>query len=275
MSHYWKHKAYAIAMVLLVIGGINWGIKSMLGKDLVSYVTGRNVLLANGIFAAVGVAALFIGLHRDSYLPFLGQTLVPCSVLKVQTPENADIEAEVVVSPGAKILYWAAEPANNDLKELNDWKHAYLGYRNAGVAVADESGVAKLKVRKPQPYTVPLKGQLSPHIHYRKCMGEGLMSRVHTVDLDNKEFFENYVSMQESLEPVIDKSEFNYVKPAQALEEANTVTLKTLTRSLMPQGGAPDEGKLMAGSPIDNVFMATPTPLVGATLEAAFTGEGI
>ena len=65
---------YAVAMVLLVIGGINWGIKSFLGKDAVTYFTGKNVVVANLIFAAVGVAALVIGLHRDSYLPSVSYT---------------------------------------------------------------------------------------------------------------------------------------------------------------------------------------------------------
>ena len=275
MNQYWKAKAYAIAMLLLVIGGLNWGVKSFMGKDLVTYVTGRNVMLANAIFAVVGLAALAIGLHRDSYLPFLGKTLVPCEVLQVQTPENADISVQVIVNPGDKVLFWASEPANKDLHGINDWQHAYLAYRNAGVAVGDKSGVATLKVRKPQPYTVPMKGELTPHVHYRVCMGEGMLGRVNTVKLDSKEYFENYVEMQESHEPVTEKTAFDYVNPATALNEVNTVTEKTLKQSLMPQGGAPDESNLTAGTPIDNVFMAVPSPLVGAMLDEAFTGKGV
>lgn len=275
MNQYWKAKAYAIAMLLLVIGGLNWGVKSFMGKDLVTYVTGRNVMLANAIFAVVGLAALAIGLHRDSYLPFLGKTLVPCEVLQVQTPENADISVQVIVNPGDKVLFWASEPANKDLHGINDWQHAYLAYRNAGVAVGDKSGVATLKVRKPQPYTVPMKGELTPHVHYRVCMGAGMLGRVNTVKLDSKEYFENYVEMQESQEPVTEKTAFDYVNPATALNEVNTVTEKTLKQSLMPQSGAPDEGNLTAGTPVDNVFMAVPSPLVGAMLDEAFTGKGV
>ena len=275
MSHYWTAKVHAIAILLLVIGGLNWGVKSFLGKDFVTYVTGKYVFLAIAVFAAVGIAAIFVAFHRDTYLPFLGESLIPCEVLKVQTPENADISADVLVSPGAKVIYWAAEPANKDLHEVNDWRHAYLEYRNAGVAVANPSGIVTLKVRKPQPYTVPMKGKLSPHIHYRVCMGEGFIGPVNTVGLDSKEFFENYVEMQETKEPVTEKSAFNYVKPAEALEEARQVTLVTLNRSLMPQGGAPDEGDLTAGTPIDNAFTAVDTPLVGAPLDMAFTGKGV
>lgn len=275
MNNYWKAKAYAIAMVLLIVGGLNWGVKSFMGKDLISYLTGKNVLLANLLFGAVGVAALLIGLHRDSYLPFLGKTLVPCEVLKAQTPENADMSVDVLVDPGTKVLYWASEPANKDLHGINDWRHAYLAYRNAGVVVADNSGVATLKVRKPQPYTVPIKGELTPHIHYRTCMGEGMLSRVVTVTLDAKEFFENYVNMQETHDPVTEKSAFNYVNPSTALEEVKDVTAKTHNNSLMIQSGAPDEGNLTSGTPIDNEFMAMPTPLQGASLDAAFTGKGV
>lgn len=275
MNRYLTAKVHAIAILLLVIGGLNWGIKSFLGKDFVSYVTGKNVILANAVFAAVGIAALFVAFHRDTYLPFLGESVVPCEVLKVQTPENADISADVVVSPGAKVVYWAAEPANKDLHTVNDWRKAYLEYRNAGVAVANPSGVVTLKVRKPQPYTVPMKGKLSPHIHYRVCTANGFIGTVNTVRLDSKEFFENYVKMQETDEPVTEKSAFNYVKPAEALAEAQQVTLTTLNRSLMPQGGAPDEGNLTAGTPLDNAFTAINAPLVGAPLDMAFTGKGV
>jgi hypothetical protein len=105
-------------------------------------------------------------------------------------------------------------------------------------------------------------------------MGNGLIGRVHTVQLNEKEFFENYVSMQETNDPVTEQSAFNYVKPAEALAETRQVTLKTLNRSLMPQGGAPDEANLTAGTPVDNAFMAINTPLSGATLDAAFSGKG-
>jgi uncharacterized membrane protein YuzA (DUF378 family) len=275
MSRHWTAKVHAIAILLLVIGGLNWGVKSFLGKDFVTYVTGKNVFLANAVFAAVGIAALFVAFNRDTYLPFLGKSVVPCEVLKVQTPENADISADVSVSPGAKVIYWAAEPANKDLHSVNDWRNAYLEFRNAGVAVANSSGIVTLKVRKPQPYTVRMKGKLSPHIHYRVCMGNAFIGPVNTVALDSKEFFENYVKMQETDEPVTEKSEFNYVKPAEALAEAQQVTLVTLNRSLMPQGGAPDEGNLTAGTPIDNAFTAIDAPLAGAPLDMAFTGKGI
>ena len=185
-----QHKLYAIAMLFLVIGGLNWGYVAFTGKDLISYALGKGAL-TNAIFLFVGVAALSIAFFRDTYLPFLGGAVMPCSILKEQTPEGADTEVRVFVEPGTKVMYWAAEPANKDLKKVQDWRQAYISYRNAGVAVADADGYATLKVRRPQSYLVPFKGELQPHIHYRVCHGEGMMARVMTVTLDGKEYFEN------------------------------------------------------------------------------------
>ena len=56
-------------------------------------------------------------------------------------------------------------------------------YENAGVATADPTGEAVLKVREPQAYTVPLKGRIEPHIHFRVCGDGGWMGHVKTVFL--------------------------------------------------------------------------------------------
>jgi hypothetical protein len=88
-------------------------------------------------------------------------------------------------------MYWAAEPGTKHLQTLPDWRDAYLEFKNAGVAVADDTRMAKLRVRKPQPYTVPLKGKLKPHIHYRVCMNQGFIGPVQTVSLKREEWFEN------------------------------------------------------------------------------------
>ena len=170
-------------MLLLVIGGVNWGILAVTGTNAIQYITGKNTLIANAIFLFVGIAALFLGFARDSYLPFLGPAVLPCSLLKVQTPEGADYEKRVLVKPGVKVMYWAAEPATERLSDIHDWRKAYLKFMNAGCARANDYGVAVLLVRNPQPYSVPLKGRLEPHVHYRSCGDGGMMSRIETVFL--------------------------------------------------------------------------------------------
>jgi uncharacterized membrane protein YuzA (DUF378 family) len=264
MSSFLRQKLHALAILLLVIGGVNAGLLALTGTDPVRALFGTKSLVTNGIFLSVGLAALSIAFFRDSYLPFLGSSVVPCDVLQAHTPEGADAEVRVVVAPGAKVLYWASEPANEELAHVQDWKQAYLGFRNAGVAVADADGRAALRVRKPQGYTVPMKGELAPHVHYRVCEGSHHLGRVETVRLDGTEQFANPVSREESPEPVDSPSEFLYVNPATALAEINEVAKKTGARSLMPQEGGVDEGAAIAGADLGAAFAPASAPLYTA-----------
>jgi hypothetical protein len=104
----------------------------------------------------------------------------------------------ILVKPGDKVLYWASEPANEDMDKIQDWRRAYLGYKNAGVAIADSDGFATLAVRHPQPYQVPLHGKLDAHVHYRVCMHDGFIGAVKTVKLDGKEMFEDYAPVMDA-----------------------------------------------------------------------------
>lgn len=174
----WLH---LVAMVLVVIGGLNWGFLGLFGFNLVALLTGR---LAWIIYVLVGVAAVIIAISRDSYLPFLGETVMPCSLLEERTPDHANTEVVVNgVTPGAKILFWASEPATEGLARINDWRRAYLDFANAGVTVADAGGHAVLRIRKPQPYTVPMKGRLEEHVHWRVCGEGGMLGPVRTTTI--------------------------------------------------------------------------------------------
>jgi hypothetical protein len=186
MNKYLQVALYAFAMVLLVLGGIKLGI-----VGLTSTLSIQGYKVPTVFLLLVGFAALCVGMVRDFYLPFLGETLVPCSVLEVKAPDNADASVTVLVTPGRKVLYWAAEPENESLHTLLNWRSAYLEYKNAGVALSDSDGHAVLKVRKPQGYSVPTR-VLPPHVHYRVCGDEGFLGPVRTIKLDGKELFEDY-----------------------------------------------------------------------------------
>jgi uncharacterized membrane protein YuzA (DUF378 family) len=189
---YVKKLIFKIAMVLLIIGGLNWLLVGIFDFNLVSAIFGKSIL-ASFIYILVGVSAIAIMFDRDTYLPFLGPMVAPCSVLENREPPGATKEVKVVVEPSVKIIYWAAEPASEKLEKINTWKQAYLEYQNAGVATSNGEGVAILKVREPQSYRVPIKGQLQPHIHYRVCGEAGWMGKINTVfvNQNNVEGFEN------------------------------------------------------------------------------------
>lgn len=179
---------YSFAILLLIVGGLNYGYLLLFGGSAIQHFFGLFMTaygaatLTRIIYGFIAIAALGLMLRRDTYLPFLGETVAPvCNILAERIPEGANIELKVRVAPGARVLYWAAEPAADSLKHATNWRDAYAKYKNAGVTVADVRGNALLRVRAPQPYTVPMKGQLKPHIHYRVCQQDGMMSRVETV----------------------------------------------------------------------------------------------
>jgi uncharacterized membrane protein YuzA (DUF378 family) len=179
----WVAKAaHKVAMILVIIGAINWGLVGTLRVNLVERLFGRG-LASRAIYILVGIAALSMMFYRDTYLPFLGETVFPCSLLSTQTPPGATRDVLVYVRPGAKVLYWATEPT--DGAATPNYLKAYGGYENAGVAIADDSGRAVLRVREPQPYTVPpFNRTLSSHIHYRVCGGPaGFIGQVKTLFL--------------------------------------------------------------------------------------------
>lgn len=183
---YVRKLLFKLAVVLLIIGGLNWLLFGLFDVNLVSTIFGKSIV-ATIIYVLVGLSALAIMFDRDTYLPFLGPMVAPCSVLQSREPPGATKEVKVIVTPNTKVLYWAAEPASDKLEKLNSWKQAYLDYDNAGVTISNGEGVAVFKVREPQSYKVPFKGQLQPHVHYRVCGEAGWMGKINTIFIsDNK-----------------------------------------------------------------------------------------
>ena len=178
IQYYFK-LAHKVAIALLIIGALNWGLIGGFKINLVERLLGKGTGATKLVYILVGLAALSIAFNRDTYLPFLGESVFPCSVLPDQTPAGATQSVTVRVEPGAKVVYWASEP--EDGGAIPDWQGAYRQYLNAGVTTADSNGTATLKVRNPQPYTVPIKGRLEAHVHFRVCGVSGFIGRIKTV----------------------------------------------------------------------------------------------
>jgi uncharacterized membrane protein YuzA (DUF378 family) len=183
MSNYYAKFAHKLAVGLIIIGALNWGLVGTMKVNVVERLLGKGAA-SRGIYILVGLAALVLAFNRDTYLPFLGESVFPCSVLTDQVPAGATRAVQVQVTPGAKVIYWASEPADGDGKMPN-FEGAYRQYLNAGVTTADDTGLAVLKVREPQAYTVPFRGQLDPHVHFRICGMSGFIGRIKTVFLSD------------------------------------------------------------------------------------------
>ncbi len=173
---------YKLCIVLLIVGALNWLFTGIFGLNFVKLIFGEG-WMAKTVYALVGLAALYVMFDRNTYLPFLGPMVAPCAALVDRVPPGANASVEVHVKPGAKVLYWAAEQGGEALISVNTWKEAYGEYNNTGVATADYQGKALLRVRRPQPYRVPIRGALKSHVHYRECGISGWMGQIETVFL--------------------------------------------------------------------------------------------
>jgi len=171
---------HKIAMTWLVIGALILGVLGLTKVNLLDKFLGKNSIASRAVCLLIGISAISLAFNRDTYLPFLGESVFPCSVLGNQTPPGATRTIQVRVQPDTKVIFWAAEPGDG----RGTWEEAYRGYQISGVTTSDSSGVATLKVREPQGYTVPMRGYLEPHIHFRVC-GEpkAFIGRIKTVNL--------------------------------------------------------------------------------------------
>jgi uncharacterized membrane protein YuzA (DUF378 family) len=51
---------YPVALVLLVVGGLNWGLVGLFNFDLVSALFGNGSFLSRAIYILVGLSAVFV-----------------------------------------------------------------------------------------------------------------------------------------------------------------------------------------------------------------------
>lgn len=51
---------YLLAMVLAIVGGLNWGLVGLLNFDLVSALFGDMSLLSRAVYSLVGVSAAYL-----------------------------------------------------------------------------------------------------------------------------------------------------------------------------------------------------------------------
>ncbi len=56
-----------LSLILLIVGGLNWGSVGLLGKDLVVALLGRGTA-TKAVYGLVGLAALYVGLRLFGFV---------------------------------------------------------------------------------------------------------------------------------------------------------------------------------------------------------------
>ena len=132
------------------------------------------------VHCVVGVIMIYYVIQREYYLPFLGNAVFPCDSLEPKEPTNAQRTIHIEGLPSnVNVFYWAAEEDTSKEIEENPWL-AYKKYANSGVIRTDSKGSVDLSIREPVKYRVPTGKTLERHVHYRYCIGDGMLSEVRT-----------------------------------------------------------------------------------------------
>jgi len=178
-----------ILTTILVIGGLAWGILGMSGFNPISRFSNLLGLpiLTRIIYTIVGLAAILYLLkfyNKDNFLPFLGQSLFPSSLLNVgQSAGNFDRELTLTAPTGSDaelLAFWAADSPSD--QKTPSAEEAYGDFQNSGV-VPVINGKATIRFKEPGEYHVlDGKKHLESHVHYR-WVGKSLMSKVNTVNV--------------------------------------------------------------------------------------------
>ena len=184
MELYFQVMLNRFAYLLILVGALNWGLIGLFRYNLInSLVTKVSPISKSNrlVYILIGISAAVKLLNRDYYLPFLGKAVFPCDSLKLKTPKNPEIATKIKTNANSNVIYWASE-GTNDIIVKSPLK-AYDKYSNAGVALSDKDGIAILKLRTPTSYRLPIGPTLKPHVHYRVCLGNGMLSSIKTVFL--------------------------------------------------------------------------------------------
>jgi len=181
------HSEKKIQMILIIsvlLFCVNYGVFGISKINILETITnkiGYGDIIMRFIFIVIGISAIFLITKTKIYLPFLGDTVIPTSILQNRIPDNYNKEITINTKPNTKIIYWAAE--QNNEKDIKYPDTAYLDYDNYGITTSDNNGMATLKVRNPQQYKIPSGRILDKHIHCRYVKYPGMLSKIETIKL--------------------------------------------------------------------------------------------
>ena len=184
-KEYMMIKFHQLLLVLVIVGALNWGTTAF-GYNLVDMLTTQlnrlcqcNTHVDKIVYVLVALAGLRLASSIYTWLPFLGKTALPGSLIPLRDVKG-DTVVEVRVKPNTRVAYWASLPQSSDV--VPKVKDAYGNFSNAGVVMSDETGLAKLVLNKGTAYKVPLLNRtIKRHVHYRMLDQEyGMVGSVMT-----------------------------------------------------------------------------------------------
>jgi uncharacterized membrane protein YuzA (DUF378 family) len=183
-----KAYIYITLKVIVLFGAINCCLGAINYNlvDIFSLIFPNSYqhIIKNIIYAIISLAVVYVMFQRETYLPFLGVSIVPVNKFLSESIQK-DFELEIVINAkgGSKVIYWASNKKINKDEKISDHVEAYGKYENSGVSIVDNEGRAKLYVKCPKKYYVMYNKILPQHIHYR-IVTDGKLGEIKTVNLN-------------------------------------------------------------------------------------------
>lgn len=178
MISYKKIHIYLIGLVL--IGTLNSSL-AYFNFNLVEYIDKYtydlfNIHINKIVYVVFCIAAILLAVQRSTWLPFLGEAVVPSGLFVKTQPANANQIVYVQEKPNTKIIYWSAYP--NSIKKSPE--EAYDNYANSGCTITDKDGNAAFTIIEGSGYTLESGKVLNRHVHYR-IVNNGMLEPIKTI----------------------------------------------------------------------------------------------
>lgn len=181
-------KKHMLLLSIVLFGALNWGATAA-GYNLVELLSNfvnkslsTNYPIDKVIYVIVALVALWLASKKQMWLPFLGRSVLPDSLVPLKTPTQSNLNIKIKTRPNSKVAYWASLPSKN-INTLPNVNKAYDDYSNSGVVMSDSNGEAVLPILEGSAYQVSLNYTVPRHLHYRVLgLRNGMMGKVKTVN---------------------------------------------------------------------------------------------
>ena len=168
---------------LVIIGAINWGLTAfgwniveILNKS-VSKLFNKKLYIDKFIYIIVFICGIYLAFQRNTWLPFLGESVLPSSLVPLKD-KKGNVNIKIEVEPNVKVAYWSSNPGNNPNINVFD---AYGKFENSGVVQSNDKGEANISFDRGSEYDVPSGRHLKSHVHYRILRDSSMMGDIKTI----------------------------------------------------------------------------------------------
>jgi uncharacterized membrane protein YuzA (DUF378 family) len=187
-----KNYLYLLSIILVILSALIIGYMSIDGQNIVETInknTFNNIIFTKIIYASIGIAGLYLALNKNTYSLFIDNSLFPAPAL-INHYKYDDLAITVDGEGGKNIVYWAADPENDQMyNECKDKictaKEAHNKNDNTGVVPVSVDGTATLFLKCPKTYKTGIFDKTMPkHINYRIIKNNNILSEVKTKEIN-------------------------------------------------------------------------------------------